>query len=457
MPKETEGKAEGQAEAFDPRSQADLTSTIDFFANPTPAAGGNAEYEEELLAEDGDEESEDTVEDDSDDVEQDDEQDESDDEDEDSDSDEEDEESDVERKSKHTVLKINGEEVEVPDGTKITLLVDGEEEVVTFGKMKQLAAGNTSYHRRFNELAEEKKNFKAQEQAREKTDRAKDAQLTKLNGLVAELARHMEKNNFEGILNEVVAYLDKPADAFWDHYDKANESFYTEFNKLSDAEKKALSLERKVVLRDAQIKRRDNIQRQAQATEHYTNATADILKNTSLVRSDVEASWRELEALAAAGKLSQEQITAIKGMDAIQRFNYAAAFALNRKVDQKVRSTIDKNFPKLSKKFDTIISELEEVMGAKWLLKASPKDLQIIIKKHYAKISEGDKPEKDSKKKAVKDRKPSSITDLGDKATPRHKAAGASQKDNDEYGSSTGRPSSQVWGASFEHRILPNT
>lgn len=442
------GNSNGGASSDDLGSEggaADLSGQVDLYAGTESAyedleaSDDEASEEEESDSlEEGEEEEDESLEEDDEGLE---------------DGDEDEEESEVPAKSKKgsTTVRVKGEDVTIPDSTKIAITVDGEEEFVTLGEMKQAAAGNVSYHTRIREVEQERKKVQAQSDAVESERKDRNNYVNKIAVLDRALSHLIKKGDFENILNEVVAYYGESQDAFWENYDKVNENFYQQWFKLSEGEQTVLKERRKIGFKEASIRRKERQQQEAEAANRIDATTGEILKTSGLTRAEVNAAWGELAQLAKTGQLSKAQIDYIDSLDQVDKFRYTAAFAQSRKVDSKIKKVIDKDFPKLSKKYSRIVQKLQDTLKPEHLMQATEKNISTLIRKIFVAQESS---EKVSERGKSRNRKSSPTTSSRDKAPqrPRRQAGEASQKndDEDEYGSENGRKSSEsFWGDTF--------
>lgn len=350
---------------------------------------------------------------------------------------EKDSESVEETDHKYSLVEVDGEEIKIPDDAKFTITVDGKSKEVTLSQMKSAAAGQVSYHKKFTELGAEKKKLKERERQIADQVRVKDSELAKLKMLEQSIKPHIENHNFEALLNEVYGFFEADALQLWDTYDQKNEKFYSEYAKQTPETKAAISLHRKTLLQQEAIKKKDARIKEIHRLEQESQQKSQILTATGLTEADVVEAWNELDGLARAGKLSYSTIEEIKKLPPIKKYEYAATFAIQGQVSQKIKDVVEKVVPDKLDDFDDIFDTLIKDVGLTNLHKATAKDLNELLSDVYG-LERKKKPEQ--KKSATTDK-------LSDKATPRHKAARTSQNRDDLYGDEPDSPS--FWGASF--------
>lgn len=451
MPKGDEGSVDlditGGEDVGDSGGMADLVNEVNFFEPEE----GDADYEASEGDADSESEEEEGAEEDAEDGGDDDGQ-----EDVDGETSDEEEEAPKKVKKGHTTIRVKGEEITIPDTTKIDVVIDGESETFSLSELKQAKAGSVSYHNRIREVEQERKQFRKSAERQEQERNQREEVYAKHSSLINTIKPFIEKKNFEGVLNEVLAYFDAPAEEFWNHYDKANETFYSQYSQLSDDQKAVVMERRKLALHSQQLQRKERQQQQAESLKNFNNATSETLKNAGLSRVEVDEAWTELSDLANSGRLNPQTIAHIKGMNDLQRFQYVASYALSRKTDKKVKKVVDTHFPKYSKKYGDLVRKLEDVMPTNKLINATESDIKQILKIFVASNSSN---EETSDRKSKLSRKKSTITNTGDKpkkvTSARHKAVRASQEsdDEDDYGGSMGRGASgeALWGDSFSN------
>lgn len=333
----------------------------------------------------------------------------------------------------YTLVEVDGEQIKIPDTTKIKVNIDGETQTFTLAKLKSIKSGEVNYHKRFEEVSKREKTLQAREINHDKEVNARTGEFHQNRVFKDTIVDAISKGDWTLAINEALAETNVEPGDFWDHFDRQNSEIYSQYNNLSEADRNAAAAWRRAKLKEIQLDRKE---KRRLAADHEASLERDqqaLIESQGggISKADVYASWNELGEAAKAGRLDPELVKKLQQLDGNAKFRYALAYTVERRSEERISDFVKKVAPGSEEHIKTVINDLTEVMGAQKVLKASDEFLKKLIREKY-----GKKGASDNRKKV-----------LGDKAQPRHKAA--SSKDNQGSAGSKNenfRPGYDLWG-----------
>ncbi len=341
-----------------------------------------------------------------------------------------------------SLVTIDGEEVKVPDSTKIALMIDGQKEVLTFGNLKKIKSGEVSLHRKFTELGEERKRVAAREGILEKELKAERDFGGKARLLLSQLKPALEQGHFEDILNEVCLFFGGDAAALWDNYNTKNLNYYEKYSKLTQEQKDALRLNTHTQLKEIALKRKEKLAEAERENQQFENFKTQLLKETpgNFTQGDIREAWAELQEAHKRGELPEDLVRQIESAGREGKWRYALSYAQERRLDKRIVTSVNKIAPKYKDKIHKIGKVLRDELKMEKLMAASEKDFDEMIRRLT-----GAKPSEKKKK----DKGLTTTNSLRDKASPRHKAGRPQERQKSASGESFVTPGRDFWGVSF--------
>ncbi len=342
----------------------------------------------------------------------------------------------------YTLIELDGEQVKIPDSTKIAIAIDGEKQVLTLGKLKQLKAGEVSYNRKFTELGEERKKLKVREEIAEKEVEQHRPFLTKAKLFLSEIQKHIEQGSFEDILTDTYMFFGKDPEAFWNHYEQVNANYFDQFNKLDENSKAAARMKRGALLKEAALAKREQFAKKESEVQQFEAFKERLIKEQpgNFTKGDVLEAWAELEEAHKLGRLDQNLASQLKAASPEARWRYALAYATEKKTDSRIAKAVERAAPKYKDKIEKINELLRKDVKIETLLSASEKDLEEMVR-----VLTGGRQKEQS---STQNNKGSKTTNsLRDKAQPRHTARGPQKR---AEGESYITPGKDIWGVQFD-------
>ena len=268
------------------------------------------------------------------------------------------------------------------------------------------------------------------------------------------IAKAAKERDFGTILTEVahMAGVD-PAD-FWDAFDDTMMPYYagTEtkagFAQLTNEQRQILRQKRRNEhLQDSQSRHNARIQRQNEMSAQESYKTS-LLQGNALTEEEVMEAWEELDRQAREGKLNPQLLAHLQQADYKERFRVAASEAIGIRTRNRISGIVEKNYPTLKTKASEIVKDIEEVMGPKFIAKATDKDIAVLIARVYNQKQSGNS--KAARREGSATTSGTRKGSLREKASPRVDEAATDDDDEDDpYAQARGKPTSEVWGSAF--------
>ena len=369
------------------------------------------------------------------------------------DEEEEGEEDEPERKRKKVAAKDGDKDISLHADLVVPTTVNGKQKNPTLQELRDTYASKSSIADDRTKAKEEREAVVKEKLAAQRFLEQKNTDIAKREVTLNRVAEAAKKHDFEGVLIEAALLAGVDPSDVWDKMDDVLGSYYSGdekqqgFTQLTPAERRALQLNRRVHFSRVIDNRRNETAQHERSVAQYEAQRTSILSQAGVSEEEVHSAWDGLVALAREGKLSPQEQQRIAAMPPMEQWQYAAAQAIRVRTRSRLNGVLEKHHADLKPKAEQIISRIEELMGPKFINKATDEDIAELVRRVYKKGKET---------KKVSGREGSATTprvkkgSLREKVSPR--ADGAATDDDDEddpYSQERGKPTSEVWGAAF--------
>lgn len=345
-----------------------------------------------------------------------------------------------EQKAKKTAkIAIGDKDYDVPLDAIIPTPVNGEIDNPTLQDLRNAYAAKANIRKEVEASKAAKLEVDAHRRKVVRDLEKKEVALIEKEFNTGRAQKALASGDFETALNELFEFdHDK-----WNRFDELMMGYYTEFAKLQPAERRALQLDRQTKMMEARSHRATEATAMQQHISAFNNYKATRCEAAGVTEDEVEDAWDLIGKRAEKGEFSQAEIERLRNATPQQKWDVALSEALATKTRNKITEVVKSKFPKLANKTSDIVSNLEEKLSTKYLIKATKEDIAGIISREYN-VSKAEQ-QKSAKKVAT-------TNSLRDKAQPRHfLREAATQEDEDDLYDQSGRnePANSVWGGQF--------